>query len=690
MKSIIKGVLHTMKDMDKQMEGKNKAKKAAGKILAAFVVMMLMLSILSRIADSLTIPTVTVNSPGSGYLEFTVEGSGNLVAETEEYLDIPEGIRIQKVEVLKGQTVAKGDALAHYDLKYLQKHLETLKNELEENKRAYETEVLVQKQEVNGVEEAQKNVKTASKKKETAQNELKAAKEKYNKKIVKIEENLTKQQKEEYDEVLAKLDETKDGYNTTEKKYEELKLEAQDTLEELKQAKESEIKSLNEDLSDTQFALDELVGDYNNVIQALKNYQESAKVYNVETMQKNLAQLMIAYFGEAEYTKMIENGIESDNEKFVSILTASSQYETSLINHNTENQAKYYKVLLDEVTDKYEVDETTKYTYETKIERLKESISDSSSNHDKKIAKQQAKIIELGEETEEELKKAQESIDKQQKEYDEILSKVYEDEDSMESATDAYTQANEAYEEASSALEEAVEALDTAQNNSSYQEKIDAYKLESLEDAVKEKQVEYEALKQVYEADGALVATCDGIIQSLDLTDQLVTTGTEKVSIAPKTCYFKGSFSEDDSEHVSVGDELTCKLSNKEEELNIQITSIQYDSVENNYMFTASLPEGEFIPGTNGTYSLTKTSEKYECCVPIEAIRSDMNGTYYVLVVGDKSSILGNEKAAVRINVTVKKKDYKTAVIEGALSEDDMIITGSSNVISAGDRVRVE
>ncbi|WP_066716008.1 hypothetical protein [Clostridium sp. Marseille-P299] len=676
----------------KNAENEKRIQKTGIKIIILFFVAMFFLTILSRVADSLTIPVVTVGKAGKETLEFKIEGTGTLVSDENTYIKVPEGVKIDRVKVKSGQAVIMGETLATYDMEYLQELIDNATEDLESSKRIYETQILNNKLTKDPIESANEGVIEAENNKEKAKAELAKAKVKYEKAIKKIEENLTKEQKDEYDKALKLLNDADETYSNILKECETSIENAEESLEELKQLKESEVKTATQNLEDAKFSLEQLVGDYNNMITALNNYQDSVKVYNIESMQKNLAQLMIAYFGYAEFIELTENADEenANTDKFTSILMAASNYEGAVSSNDSEREVKCYLVLKKEVTDIYQVSDSEKYKAEQAVERLTEKLNDTKVNYDKKIAKQQEEIINLKAENDKKIEKAQENVKEQTKHYKEILNKVYEDEEGIENITKIYDQAKEVYEAADDALTAAKDNLKTAKNNDIYLDRINELNLENLRYTMERKQKKLEELQKIYDFGGKLNAPKDGVIDELGIMEHSKTTGEEKVSISSKDCHFQGELSEEAIDYITEGNTMTCMLNSEKKELTLTVTRIWYDRATNKNLFTASLPEGEYTPGHSGKFYTTKKSGTYDTCVPIEAIRRDFDGNNYILTVIDKSSILGDNKTVFRMNVNVINSDYKMAAIQDAISKDTIIITGSNNMIEEGDRVRVK
>ncbi len=90
---------------------KNSLRPTAKKLLTGFFVAMIILTLISKAADSITIAQVTVQNPQGSTLTFEAEGSGIITADAKKIVRITEGIGIDKVNVTQGQLIKKGDVL---------------------------------------------------------------------------------------------------------------------------------------------------------------------------------------------------------------------------------------------------------------------------------------------------------------------------------------------------------------------------------------------------------------------------------------------------------------------------------------------------------------------------------------------------------------------------------------------------
>jgi len=86
--------------------------------------------------------------------------------------------------------------------------------------------------------------------------------------------------------------------------------------------------------------------------------------------------------------------------------------------------------------------------------------------------------------------------------------------------------------------------------------------------------------------------------------------------------------------------------------------------------------------------TMSQRGENYNVIVPNNAIRTDTNGTF-VLVVLSRSSPLGNRYIATRVDVNILASDDTHTAVSGGLSGWDFVITNSTAPIDPGMEVRL-
>lgn len=222
-----------------------KREKKAVRWILIFFAAMLVFTILSRAADSMTIPKVQVESIHAGTLDFSIEGEGILAAETEKVVFFPAGVKA--VELLtSGTEVKKGEALAIFDTEALKEREDTCKAELKK------LEISMEQETLNGTADARTKEEDSAKRTEgQASQELKEAKK----------------------ELAKKQEEYKKKVESGESAEEEIQ-----ALEEEIQAWEAEVKTRKQALKEAQ-----------NVLEDAKENDANAKIN--EQKQENIAKL---------------------------------------------------------------------------------------------------------------------------------------------------------------------------------------------------------------------------------------------------------------------------------------------------------------------------------------------------------------------------------------------------------------
>lgn len=97
---------------------KSKKKQLALKALALFFGIMLVCTVLSRAAASVTVPQVEAKTCSSGKLRIQMEGQGIVETREEQVISLQEGLRVSRL-AKAGNQVEQDQVLLQYDLEYL-------------------------------------------------------------------------------------------------------------------------------------------------------------------------------------------------------------------------------------------------------------------------------------------------------------------------------------------------------------------------------------------------------------------------------------------------------------------------------------------------------------------------------------------------------------------------------------------
>lgn len=324
----------------------------------------------------------------------------------------------------------------------------------------------------------------------------------------------------------------------------------------------------------------------------------------------------------------------------------------------------------------------TKSDWDRKVKEAEEAL---------RKAKEKVKQLENGEMDEATLKQEEEKVKLVKKQVEEQKRLL---EDTRMSRQDALLEMDRKIEEAKGDLllaDQKEENLQLDKEQSAQKEKIDK-QLMQLDIEAKAKEIE--RLERIIAEGGVLKAPSEGIITEVKVEKGATTTGGDLLTfIGDESEYvLEVEVTNEQSEYFEIGDPVEVILEG--EKMPLENTVIENMTHVTNDTGKASgkkkvsviVPEGS--PGMNATFKVTKGSDKYNYIVPIEAVRED-NGSKYILVAKEKTTTLGKQMVAERVEVMPLDKNQSTMAIQGALSAQDTIIVKSNKPISPGDRVRL-
>lgn len=113
---------------------KMKENKRAVKFFTGFLVLMLIMTFVSRIVYTRSLPVVSVKSVKSERLTNVISCSGTVEPTSVKTVYLPEDLTVEMISAFEGKTVAEGDELLRLDLKKLEEKAQKLKTEINEEK----------------------------------------------------------------------------------------------------------------------------------------------------------------------------------------------------------------------------------------------------------------------------------------------------------------------------------------------------------------------------------------------------------------------------------------------------------------------------------------------------------------------------------------------------------------------------
>lgn len=270
----------------------------------------------------------------------------------------------------------------------------------------------------------------------------------------------------------------------------------------------------------------------------------------------------------------------------------------------------------------------------------------------------------------------------------------------------AYEQQEEALKAAADAACEGVEAAEAA-----YAQELDNYQLAVLEEENTQKneavqqesarlsfqnlQMELDSqkeklkkLKKIKKTGAVIRAQSKGTLESLDVKEGVITTGTEQIVLAAGGLEACGTLPEDGIGKIETGDPVEVWISGKTKSVELTVERMEQDQ-EGNLAWFAPVEDAGYRMGTALTYKYSKESvNEYEKIIPLTALR-ESQGSTHVLIAEVRPGILGDSYEAVKMSVTVLEKDDNQAAVQASLTRDSLIITESNKYVKEGDRIRI-
>lgn len=631
---------------------KNRIQRTVVKLLAGFLAIMLVFTIVSRVANGITIARVKTDTVKSGTLTNRTTIEGQLAAEGDISISLPAGLRVEASYAKVGQQVSAGDALLLLDMEEICDKLEVLRKEIQ----ILELRLKVAK---SGVSGASANAIIA------AQEELDNANREYLRLLERQEIQNTRSD-EDYAELVAALEKANADYDKISQKVRENLIKA---AEDAAAEAEENLKSVQEAAEDSIRQAEQLLNQAaNNLGSAESAYYRAFSAYTAAKAELDKAKQSLA-------------DLEAAEEPNAALIAAAKEAVTAA-------QAAF-----DAASNNLDAQSYSSADYDY----AKQNLATTKSRCEKNI--QKAKDA---------LAKAEEKLSAEKSRTD------YSDEAEIIAAQSAINAAEQAIKSADRSSEDseysqetelmnAQKAIDTAKRN------LENAKENSADDAVARAQAEIDCLnyekelaelrkqltllESAFENDGIVSASVDGaVLKTMDKGAKIeADADAVTISRSDQGFVFEGSVTKKAAELLSVGTKgwLTYTQEGRSQRVEAEITAISSPDENGNVAVTARLPAGSYPAGASGSMTITEKSETHYSCLPLTALRTGANGDY-VLVLREKSAVMGTEWTVVAVPVTVKDKDSELMSVESSLFYDDRVVISSNKPISEGDRVRLE
>lgn len=323
---------------------------------------------------------------------------------------------------------------------------------------------------------------------------------------------------------------------------------------------------------------------------------------------------------------------------------------------------------------------------------------------------QESAASKQAEERKQALIRAQEDYSRTVKKYAKLVNEAKEAldlankalKDFLEGDTEDFS-GNEAVKAAEEALKDAEKALEEVRRQAQ-EEKRQAKR--NLEDAsagnpdsrqaeigriqMTEKQQQLAMLEAAEKSGGKIIAQMDGTVTKVQLEAGQRTGGTAAFLMSDTSggMSFTTEISKEDAVYVTAGDTVTLRTVDKEYE-ELSVVSVETDEDEA-VKVTVFVPKDTLSLGEYADMELTKTSKEYGIILPLAAIHTE-NERNFVYVMVLEETVLGEQYVAQRMDVTIaEKNDMCAALTNSGLTTESQVIVSSDQMISEGEKVRLE
>lgn len=665
--------------------------KKIEKLIIGFFAVMVLLTMLSRVAASVMVAKVQATTANDGGLSYEIEGTGTINENSKKYIELLSGYKIGKVSVKEGQQVEKGDLLFTYDLEQLKEKKSALEKEM--------TKLQLQYQKSGLNESDTSEIEAAARTKTNAEEDLKFAEQA----LAETKSTLKNEKKKEYEA-------------------------AKSEWEEVETSKVEALKAANRAVSDAEEELSVLMKPQLTAENRIKAYSTALDSANDEIISKAYLAIFDFYYDDAykEHQKELEEAqeklkraqedlqdIKAKWEREINVWDQYSNdyitktaYEAQIVARDTEIKSEertitdIQKTLNNLTLKDIQLDNAIK-DYRNSIQQGEPPASENAYKALYQILYDDLKVNETQINTAKtKLARAKEDAEQSEKVWNKKVDTAFTKKEKLRTELVAMKDVNYDYKEdlkeketavqnAERALETAEAALDKAEKTTQNNNKAIDIDLNSLQMDIEDKQEEIDQVQSQIKKKGKIKSPVSGAVLTSEIEQGATLAGQEKLIITTGGYELSMSADKEDMKNFSVGDEIDIKTGEGNDRITSSIENIEPQDKDGKVSFTALLPEeGEYKSGSALNFVLQKSSEDYSRCIPIQALRQDSKSAF-ILLAKESSSVLGEIQTAFRLDVKVISQDAKSAAIEASITEEDLIIVSSNKNISEGDRVRV-
>lgn len=683
------------------------------KIFLVFLALIWLCTILSKSIYVSGLTRVQTDTASKKYVEHIVETDGIVTAGGEIAVNMPSGLRVDRIYVRQGDAIKAGDVLFTIDLA-----------DLSETIKAKETELA--KQQCN-LSDLQTNAVISEQKKfiaqlwaqedyETADKETAIAKDRAKEAVDKAEAELAKHlaDKVPYTTDNARREEWNAYNNWVSRGYEisdritAKEREIQDLEEQLAELENDSVKNPSMDgnvlsgaaggQEDTQTNLEaqtdnkesaptETDSTFNNDNNVNNNYAETGSDNeNADSADDRIAT------DEAKIQDPVnnENDTTIDSEE---TQNPTDKNDTNTDDKETQNPADKNGINMDnkdDTTPDNKNDTDTDNKDDTNADPGNNANSGQNTEVNAKKLELQNKISQSKQEItalQDELTKHDREAVKQPDYSAEDLA--YDTWQNTKLTLEANVQrAKENYSDVSYArevtLRQKMRDIASAQVTTMADSTAAIYELD-----ISQLQMQLTKLCAIQKQKGEVRAQSDGVISAIcvDVGGRTLDTAAILMTDEQRPCQFKFSITKEQGKYIHLNDTVELKLNGQSSAMEINVDYFT-ENAQGGYDAVCMLPEEVGQPGLSGTIQRTVQGEYHNLTLPVDAVFGEM-GVYYIYTLNEKEGILGSEYYVEKIKVRIKDQNDRYAALEtGTISADTKVIVYSTKELKQGESVR--
>ncbi len=197
------------------------------------------------------------------------------------------------------------------------------------------------------------------------------------------------------------------------------------------------------------------------------------------------------------------------------------------------------------------------------------------------------------------------------------------------------------------------------------------------------------ALKQ---AEGKVVCEIDGYVSRIAVHagERTADTSAMVLSDAAGEKLFQAVLPQEEKAYIAPGDRMSLSFAKN----NRQVSGVTVEAVgeleDGSCQVTARVTDPGVEIGETGEMELDKSTGRYGCCIPVDALHSD-GGSDYVMLVEEQATILGTELTVRKRKVKILDRDEEYAALEdGTLTDEERFVAEADREIKDRERVREE